>query len=105
MTITGTYQEPSIHIVLCPIKVNSNTIDITVHPSRYSVYTYSVLLQIHMINKAYKIFNKKSKFNAVMLNKNLANHGNIIMLPELNIRTKNSNFNDEILKRQHSFLI
>ena len=38
-----------------------------------------------------------------MQNKNLANHGNIIMLPKLNICTKNSNFNDEILKRQHSF--
>ena len=29
--------------MLCPIKVNSNTIELTLHTSCYCVYTYSVM--------------------------------------------------------------
>ena len=34
------------HTVLCSIKVNSNTIELTVHTSRYSLYAYSLLFSL-----------------------------------------------------------
>ena len=40
----------------CPIKVNSNTIELSVHTSCYFVYTYSVLNV-----KSWKSYNEKER--------------------------------------------